>query len=392
MMTYIDIMESPLEIPIIEKQNGEIFISLESVLNSSYSLQDILLAHGIQHPCILTVHEENIIADDYIQEYTRTLLEHNKDIRVIPVSSKLHACQVCDNLMTAILEDSKLDDEYFGDTIDTEYDKFLRPGSAKAWNANHPNDIIPDDNMEEYMKKEVFPKLAKKNPIDFGIYSSKDSFKRGYRDRSARFAIRSVLDKETLKNTKFDNILQKAWAYLKHHIHLSRDQIAQIIGRLNVYMRELIDKTSGKSTKDMTYWERIKEFVFRLIELLSRKLHNLIQYNSGKIRDTHEKLTVNPLMQTAIASEFELANRFGIPITPEMFAHVMDKHNVRVEKTKYGIFDRQQKTSDAYRLPPDISGSETLHNSKNTRTEENIPVYQNDGNTSQKRLLLPQYT
>ena len=80
------------------------------------------------------------------------------------------------------------------------------------------------------------------------------------------------------------------WNSVKREVRFLRDWIAKQIQRLNSYARKIIETLTYKTESERGFLLKLKEKIFRVIEVLTRKLHDFIQADRGNIEDTDKKL------------------------------------------------------------------------------------------------------
>lgn len=75
------------------------------------------------------------------------------------------------------------------------------------------------------------------------------------------------------------------WAMVQRAANKGRDFIARVIGKLNSWIRRLYQKQMEKKGVDFGFFDRMIQIMTRAVEWLTRKAHNVIQKNRGKITD-----------------------------------------------------------------------------------------------------------
>lgn len=134
----------------------------------------------------------------------------------------------------------------------------------------------------ENLKNET-DRIHKENPI-----TTTDEIDKDKADRDNRAKLFSGLQSISGSNKDFDNkrnMLEKILDKVKNASYSARDWIAKWIDKLNAWMRRIIREVGNKPPKERSIWENLKHKIARVIEVLSRKLHNLMQKYRGDISD-----------------------------------------------------------------------------------------------------------
>ena len=81
------------------------------------------------------------------------------------------------------------------------------------------------------------------------------------------------------------NPLEKLYMSAQSAIGRGRDFVARFIDKLNAWMRKIIQEQDKVPEEKRGFFHKVKNYIVRIIQWLSKHAHNIIQYRRGKIAD-----------------------------------------------------------------------------------------------------------
>ena len=290
-MYFLDAEQSaytPAMVPVVENSDlGRVIVRLEDLQNfceangisdMGYAVQLICEADGINPSYVgFSIASNQILSDPDLANLSAELLNEGVCVVATPVNENDAACLAVDMAMYQLLEtgyDTMLEAIAWGD-----YDTFFN----EADDNDKVVDITSGDNVHRAMADERSRNAA--------LY-----YERNAKERDGG---EYTLNGEKKTREKMGT-LKKIWDKVKSGVNISRDWIAKQLDKLNAWMRKIIhdeDKMETENVKDgkgtlkkRGWFSKIKEKIARVIEVLTRKLHDLIAANRMKISDTDKAL------------------------------------------------------------------------------------------------------
>lgn len=276
-MYYLDAEQSaytPAMVPVVENSDlGRVIIRLEDLENfceangisdMGYAIHLICEADNIDPSYIgFSIAENTILSDPDLADLSAELLNEGMCVVATPVNEDDAACLAVDMAVeqmlsegsTVMLEALAYDDYYtfFNEADDEDPLK----GKIGSFGKDYGNDA-------DYMWTTANARA----------------------ERAHEYRVKQREGK-TAGGKKMEG-LKKIWDKVKSGVNISRDWIAKQIGRLQKWMADLAQRKHAMGKDKRNIIDTIQMHIARVLEFLSRKLHDIIQVNRGKISSMYK--------------------------------------------------------------------------------------------------------